>query len=49
MKSENRKPKIENRIRRVPTCNAEGSALERREKPRAGFDLWFSNWVIHRD
>ena len=47
MKSENRKPKIENRMKRVPPSRRtpKGEAGER----IANFELWFSNWVLQRD
>src|SRR6185503_1232030 len=47
MKNENRKSKAENRMKRVPPSkrSAKGEAAER----IANFELWFSNWVVHRD
>ena len=47
MKNENRKSKIENRLKRVPPSKriAKADAASR----MANFELWFSNWVVHRD
>ena len=47
MKNENRKSKTENRTKRVAPSKRipKGELAER----VANFELWFSNWVVHRD
>jgi len=51
MKNENRKSKTGNRGRgpTVASLRREGSSLQARKERIANFELWFSNWVVHRD